>query len=284
MGKLRLRWAILSRLERLIAIQVALFAIFGILSLTGISLHTYFELSSSLSAFLFKPWSLVTYAFLHHDLWHLIFNMLWLYYAGQFFLNFFDFERLFTLFLLGVVFAGLTYLAAYNVIPSFSTINSAMVGSSAGVMAVLIFMATYSPNQPIQLLFFRLKLWHLGVFFVLIDLLQLTSGVNFGGRLAHLTGAGIGYFSASQLLKGNDVTEGFQRLVSRLLNSSSETSSRPRKSPFSFTVHKGASTSSKKRNPPTDQERIDAILDKISASGYDSLSADEKAFLFKKGS
>src|SRR6056300_1450670 len=275
MGKLRLRWALLSRLERLIAIQVALFAIFGILSLTGISLYTYFELSSSLSAFLFKPWALVTYAFLHHDLWHLIFNMLWLYYAGQFFLNFFDFERLFTLFLLGVVFAGLTYLAAYNVIPSFSTINSAMVGSSAGVMAVLIFMATYSPNQPIQLLFFRLKLWHLGVFFVLIDLLQLTSGVNFGGRLAHLTGAGIGYFSASQLLKGVEIADGLQNYFRQGFRFNFT-----RKKP-SFKVYKNKNRTS--TEPLSDQEKIDSILDKISASGYESLSAEEKEYLFRKG-
>ncbi|MFM1807609.1 MAG: hypothetical protein RLZZ242_334 [Bacteroidota bacterium] len=283
MNRLRLKWAMLGGLERLIVFQVVLFVIFGLFNLFGLSLFSYFDLSSSLTDLVFKPWSILTYAFLHQDLWHLVFNMLWLYYAGQFFLNFFDFERLFSLFLLGVLFAGLTYLTAYNVIPSFTALNAAMVGSSAGVMAVLIFMATYSPNQPIQLLFFRLKLWHLGVFFVLIDLLQLSSGVNFGGRLAHLAGAGIGYFSASQLLKGNDVTEGFQRLVSRLVRAFSHSSSHRRRSPFSFTVHKGASRNARKKAPPTDQERIDAILDKISASGYDSLTADEKAFLFKKG-
>ena len=155
MNRLRLKWAMLGGLERLIVFQVVLFVIFGLFNLFGLSLFSYFDLSSSLTDLVFKPWSILTYAFLHQDLWHLVFNMLWLYYAGQFFLNFFDFERLFSLFLLGVLFAGLTYLTAYNVIPSFTALNAAMVGSSAGVMAVLIFMATYSPNQPIQLLFFR---------------------------------------------------------------------------------------------------------------------------------
>lgn len=284
MSRISFNWALLGKLERFIAIQVGVFVVFGLLSLIGLPLYTYFELSSSLTDFIFKPWSLVTYSFLHQDLWHLIFNMLWLYYAGKFFLNFFDFTRLVSLFLLGVLFAGVTYVSAYNVIPSFASVNSAMVGSSAGVMAVLIFMATYSPNQPVQLLFFRLKLWHLGLFFVLIDLLQLSSGINFGGRLAHLSGAGIGYFTAYQLLKGNEVAEGFQRLVGVMLSAFSGNTSRSKKSPFSFKVYRGDSSKSKKTHQQTNQERIDAILDKISASGYESLSEEEKAFLFKKGS
>ena len=280
MSRLGYQWAMLGRLERLIAIQVAVFILFGLLNLLGVSLYSFFELSSSVTDLLFRPWSLFTYLFLHHDLWHLVFNMLWLYYAGQFFLNFFDFERLFSLFLLGGVSAGVVYVMLYSLVPSLSVIPSAMVGSSAGVMAVLIFMATYNPNQPVQLLFFRLKLWHLGAFFVVIDLLQLSSGVNFGGRIAHLTGAAIGYFSARQLLNGIEVAGGFQRFVGRLLRLN-VTNSAPRKS--AFKVYKSRSKSSKDSKQPSDQERIDAILDKISASGYDSLSAEEKEYLFKKG-
>ena len=280
MSRLGYQWAMLGRLERLIAIQVGLFLLFGLLNLLGVSLYSFFELSSSVTDLLFRPWSLFTYLFLHHDLWHLVFNMLWLYYAGQFFLNFFDFERLFSLFLLGGVSAGVVYVMLYSLVPSLSVIPSAMVGSSAGVMAVLIFMATYNPNQPVQLLFFRLKLWHLGAFFVVIDLLQLSSGVNFGGRIAHLTGAAIGYFSARQLLNGIEVAGGFQRFVGLLLRSNVSHSG-PRKS--AFKVYKSRSKPSKNSKQPSDQERIDAILDKISASGYDSLSAEEKEYLFKKG-
>lgn len=280
MSRLGYQWAMLGRLERLIAIQVGVFILFGLLNLLGVSIYSFFELSSSVTDLLFRPWSLFTYLFLHHDLWHLIFNMLWLYYAGQFFLNFFDFERLFSLFLLGGVSAGVVYVMLYSLVPSLSVIPSAMVGSSAGVMAVLIFMATYNPNQPVQLLFFRLKLWHLGAFFVVIDLLQLSSGVNFGGRIAHLTGAAIGYFSARQLLNGIEVAGGFQRFVGRLLRSKGSNSG-PRKS--AFRVYKSRSKPSKGSKQPSDQERIDAILDKISASGYDSLSAEEKEYLFKKG-
>lgn len=280
MSRLGYQWAMLGRLERLIAIQVGLFILFGLFNLLGVSLYSFFELSSSVTDLLFRPWSLFTYLFLHHDLWHLIFNMLWLYYAGQFFLNFFDFERLFSLFLLGSISAGVVYVMLYSLVPSLSMIPSAMVGSSAGVMAVLIFMATYNPNQPVQLLLFRLKLWHLGAFFVVVDLLQLSSGVNFGGRIAHLTGAAIGYFSARQLLNGIEVAGGFQRFVGRLLRLNVSNSG-PRKS--AFKVYKSRSKQSSATKQPSDQERIDAILDKISASGYDSLSAEEKEYLFKKG-
>ena len=280
MSRLGYQWAMLGRLERLIAIQVGVFLFFGLLNLLGVSLYSFFELSSSVTDLLFRPWSLFTYLFLHHDLWHLVFNMLWLYYAGQFFLNFFDFERLFSLFLLGGISAGVVYVMLYSLVPSLSLIPSAMVGSSAGVMAVLIFMATYSPNQPVQLLFFRLKLWYLGAFFVVIDLLQLSSGVNFGGRIAHLTGAAIGYFSARQLLNGVEVAGGFQRFVGRLLRLNVSNSGSGK---GAFKVYKSRSKQSSATKQPSDQERIDAILDKISASGYDSLSAEEKEYLFKKG-
>ena len=116
---------------------------------------------------------------------------------------------------------------------------------------------------------------------MVIDLLQLSSGVNFGGRIAHLTGAAIGYFSARQLLNGIEVAGGFQRFVGRLLRSNRFASSGQHKS--AFKVYKSRSKQSKVTKQPSDQERIDAILDKISASGYDSLSAEEKEYLFKKG-
>ena len=69
-----------------------------------------------------------------------------------------------------------------------------------------------------------------------------------------------------------------------MLSAFSGNTSRSKKSPFSFKVYRGNSSKSKKTHQQTDQERIDAILDKISASGYESLSGEEKAFLFKKGS
>ena len=272
MENLRYRWNLMSSFDRFIAIQVLVFFVISILGVIGWPLDRWLVLSSSLTTLLFQPWSLITYSFIHADLWHLIFNMLWLYTASRYFLTLFDAARLFTVYFLGVFFAGLTFLFSYSLLLSSSAY---LVGSSAGVMAVLLFIATYTPNQPIRIFIFNIKLWQLGAFFVVIDLLQLTSGVNFGGRLAHLVGAGIGYFMASQLLKGVEIADGLQNYFRQGVRFNST-----RKKP-SFKVYRNKKRTSDK--PLSDQEKIDSILDKISASGYESLSAEEKEYLFKKG-
>ena len=272
MENLRYRWNLMSSFDRFIAIQVLVFLVISILGLIGLPLDRWLVLSSSLTTLLFQPWSLITYSFIHADLWHLIFNMLWLYTASRYFLTLFDTARLFTVYFLGVFFAGLTFLFSYSL---FLTSSAYLVGSSAGVMAVLIFIATYTPNQPIRIFIFNIKLWQLGAFFVVIDLLQLTSGVNFGGRLAHLVGAGIGYFMASQLLKGVEIADGLQNYFRQGFRVNFTRKKR------SFKVYRNKKKTS--AEPLSDQEKIDSILDKISASGYESLSAEEKEYLFKKG-
>ena len=272
MENLRYRWSLMSSFDRFIAIQVLVFFVISILGVIGWPLDPWLVLSSSLTTLLFQPWSLITYSFIHADLWHLIFNMLWLYTASRYFLTLFDTARLFTVYFLGVFFAGLTFLFSYSL---FLSSSAYLVGSSAGVMAVLLIIATYTPNQPIRIFIFNIKLWQLGAFFVVIDLLQLTSGVNFGGRLAHLVGAGIGYFMASQLLKGVEIADGLQNYFRQGFRFNVT-----RKKP-SFKVYRNKKRTSDK--PLSDQEKIDSILDKISASGYESLSAEEKEYLFKKG-
>lgn len=272
MENLRYRWNLMSSFDRFIAIQVLVFLVISLLGMIGLPLDRWLVLSSSLTTLLFQPWSLITYSFIHADLWHLVFNMLWLYTASRYFLTLFDNARLFTVYFLGVFFAGLTFLFSYSL---FLSSSAYLVGSSAGVMAVLIFIATYTPNQPIRIFIFNIKLWQLGAFFVLIDLLQLTSGVNFGGRLAHLVGAGIGYFMGSQLLKGVEIADGLQNYFRQGFRFNFT-----RKKP-SFKVYKNKNRTSTK--PLSDQEKIDSILDKISESGYESLSAEEKDYLFRKG-
>lgn len=274
MKNLAYYWSSWGWLEKLIAVEVGFFLVGSLLSLLGVPVISLFELSSALPSLLIKPWTLITYSLVHADLWHLVFNMLWLYMAGQLFLSIFDAARLFTVYLLGVFFAGISFILTYTI----SGASGVLVGSSAGVMAVLIFMATYTPNQPIRVLFFTIKLWHLGLLFIGIDLLQLGSGLNFGGRIAHLVGAGIGYFMASQLLKGIEIGEFIQNRIRAFMQRGYVTF---------FKTDKKRSPSSRQKSKPgmnvSDQERIDQILDKISASGYDSLSADEKAYLFKRG-
>ena len=157
-----------------------------------------------------------------------------------------------------------------------------LIGASAGVMSVLIFICAYMPNQDVRLFgLFNVKLWYVGAFFVLMDLLQITNGQNVGGRLAHLGGALLGYVYARQLLKGNNIGSGFTKWVNSLGDLFKK---KEKKSPLK-TVYKKAEAKTDKvaYDKAVQQKKIDAILDKISKSGYESLSKAEKDFLFKTG-
>ena len=154
-----------------------------------------------------------------------------------------------------------------------------MVGASAGVMSVFIFMSTYSPNLEIKLILFNIKLRYLGIAFVLLDVIQIPYG-NSGGHIAHLGGAFFGFFYAQRLQKGLDIGTPLDNLVEKISQLF------VRKSKMK-TVYKSKDTSdiqNKKSTVVRDhQRRIDAILDKISVSGYESLSNEEKDFLFRIG-
>ena len=175
---------------------------------------------------------------------------------------------------MGILIGGLVFLLSYAIFPAFEGQYPAMVGASAGVMAVLIFCCTYMPYQEIRLLFFNVKLMYFGIGLVVLDVLQIPAG-NAGGHLAHIGGAALGYLYATQLQKGNDIGSPFERIWVTL-------ASLGQSKPKMKTVYR----SSKKKQAKTnlsEQERIDRILDKISASGYDSLTKEEKAVLFKAG-
>ena len=210
--------------------------------------------------------------------------MLILYFTGRIFLNLFDNQRFINVYFLGVILGGFLFLISYNIFPTLLNTNTALIGASAGVTAVLIFVCTYIPNREVRLFgLINIKLWYLGAFVVLIDLVQIANGGNIGGRLAHLGGAFLGYFYARQLLNGRDIGEGFSKLWNGI---GSLFKSNGRKAPLK-TVHrqksKGSSKSKIDYDKESRQKKIDAILDKISKSGYESLSKAEKDFLFKAG-
>ncbi len=237
----------------------------------------WFELTADWSDLLFKPWTLITYSFIHTGFFHLFWNMYLLYFASRLMLNLFNEKTFFNVYFLGVLLGGLTFILSYSVFPAFQDISPIMVGASAGVMAVFIFMATYSPDLEVRLIFFNIKLRYLGLAFVLLDVIQIPYG-NAGGHLAHLGGAALGYFYVRRLEQGVDIGTPFENLVNRFLNLFSKQSKLK-------TVYKKTtkSTTTKTTNTDEDQKRIDAILDKISKSGYDSLSQKEKDFLFQAG-
>jgi membrane associated rhomboid family serine protease len=238
------------------------------------------------SEYLFQPWTIVTYAFVHGGFLHIIFNMIILYFGGRIFLNFYSGQRLLNYYILGAIAGGLFFMLSYNFFPVFSNVNSLpLIGASAAVMAVFIGITTKVPNlevRPFNL--FNVKLWWIAAFFILMDIVQMTAG-NTGGHLSHLGGALIGYLYTTQLDKGNDIGKWIENFWNAILGFFSARPKTKSKSKMK-TVYKNKSYSSSKTSKSSKsekQKRIDEILDKISTSGYDSLSKEEKDFLFNAG-
>ena len=283
--QLRYRLQQLNEAEKLILINVICFVLplflktlFYLFNIPSNVMIGWFELSAEWSDLLFKPWTIFTYSFMHSGFFHLFWNMYLLYFVSRLFLNLFSPRTFFNVYFLGVLLGGLTFMLSYSVFPAFQYASPIMVGASAGVMAVLIFMATYSPDLEVRIIFFNVKLRYLGIAFVLLDVIQIPYG-NAGGHLAHLGGAALGYLYVKRLDQGVDIGLPFENFTNRVLNLFKKQSKLK-------TVHKRKASSNSKKKVTTqevDQSKIDSILDKISKSGYDSLTQKEKDFLFQAG-
>ena len=222
---------------------------------------SWFTISADFSELILKPWSLLTYGFLHGSFSHLFWNMIMFYYFGNILVNIFGDKLIFRLFLSGVVVGGGTYVLSYNIFPVFKDVSSVMIGASAGVMSVLVFLTVYNPDYRIRIVFFNIKVLYIALFLFVYDIIQIPFN-NSGGHIAHIGGAIWGYYYCIRYNNGND-------LVKKLLTffKFSGSKYKPKKNSFN----------------KTNQKKIDSILDKISASGYDSLSKSEKDYLFKAG-
>ncbi len=284
-GGLRYQYARLNIAEKLIAINVIVFIINLLVpflfQLSESSIERWFWLPKILSEFFAQPWTLISYSFFHLDFWHIFLNMLVLYFASRILLNLFDGRKFLNIYFLGVIAGGLAFLLSYNIFPVFLENTFPMIGASAGVMAVLIFICSYIPNQEMRFFFFNIKLWYIGAFFVLKDIIQIPIG-NSGGHIAHLGGALLGYLYARQLMEGRDIGAGFSKFIDSLTNMFKGGA---KKAPLKtvYKNKKASSNSNLTQNKDIKQRQIDAILDKISKSGYDSLSKAEKDLLFKAG-
>lgn len=280
---LKYRYNNLDVFGKIITINVILFIVDVVLAnLLKLGVVEYFKLPSSFNDFILQPWSLITYGFFHNGPFHLLFNMLFLFYLSRAASNLFRTKMVLNIFLLGIIAGGLAYLAVANIIPTnfFGAKNGIMVGASAGVSALLMFIAIYMPNSEIRLFnTFTVRWMHIAIFFVVMDVIRLMLGINQGGYVAHIGGYILGYYYATQLAKGKDIGLGFERMMDSVASWFKPKSNLR-------TVHRTSKTSSKKSSKPKSsdksnkQKKIDAILDKISKSGYDSLSSEEKAFLF----
>jgi len=240
---------------------------------------SWLAVSSEPLAILYKPWTLLTHAFFHDGFLHLFFNMMVLNFASRLFLTFFTQKQYLGLYLLGAVFAGLVYVLSFYLLGH----SSLMVGASAAIMALLVATTTYQPLMEIRLLLIgNVKLWHITGVILLLDLLQIQLG-NTGGHIAHLSGAFFGYIYIKLLQNGTDLSRTVSAVIEFFDNLFNPRKSTPFKkvhvNPKKPTVKKESKIVAKDKT----QQQIDEILDKISQSGYDSLTAEEKEFLFKAG-
>ncbi|TDX09405.1 rhomboid family intramembrane serine protease [Flavobacterium sp. S87F.05.LMB.W.Kidney.N] len=240
---------------------------------------TWIALSSDPQVFMFKPWTFLTYAFFHDGFFHLLFNMMVLNFASSLFLTYFTQKQYLGLYILSALFAGVAFALSFYL----SNISGSIVGASAAIMAILVAATTYSPLMIVRLfLFGNVKLWHITAVILVLDLMQFRLG-NMGGHISHLAGAFFGFIYIKLLQNGTDLSI----IVSKTLDFFANLFRKSPSTPFTK-VHKNykkpteRSTSRIVTKDKT-QQQIDEILDKISQSGYDCLTKEEKEFLFKAG-
>lgn len=273
-------------LFRIMVINVIVFLAIGItkaiLFLSGndsglvTNIINYVAVKSSLNGLLSQPWSLITYMFVHENFLHILFNMLILFWTGKIFCEFLGSRKLISVYIMGGLFGAFLYILSYNLFPAFSQAVdfSKLIGASAGVIAVLVAIATLTPDYTMHLLFFgQVRLKFIAIFLVLLYVISIPDG-NAGGNISHLGGAAFGFIYTKSFKAGTDLgrwMEQFFDFILQLFN-------RTRKLKA---VHRGPASRGRQVDGVPRQEIIDSILDKISRSGYSSLSKEEKEILFK---
>lgn len=236
----------------------------------------YLSVPSDLAALSRRPWTIITYMFTHGYLYHILFNLLVLFWFGRYFIEEFGSKKVLGIYLLGGLAGALLYLFAYNTLSFFSDIRTQSIatGASASVMAIVIAVATLVPNRQMNIILIGpVKIIYVAlILFITSTILDFTN--NTGGKIAHIGGALVGFAFASYYRKGKDVTRGFDRFMD------SFSTLFKRKEKMKVTYKRPVDDIDYNKQKANEQQEIDRILDKISRGGYDSLSKDEKEKLF----
>ncbi|WP_430817941.1 rhomboid family intramembrane serine protease [Carboxylicivirga sp. N1E11] len=246
-------------------------------SLMDYPLLNWIAAPADLGSLLLKPWTVLTYMFVHYDFLHILFNMLYLYWFGRIFLEFLNPRQLLGVYFLGGLSGVLFYIVSYNLIPIFQgeVPYALLMGASGSVMAILFAIARYAPEHKIYLLFFGgVRLKYIALAALLLDLISMPQLQNTGGIITHLGGAAFGYFYGGSISAGRDVTIGFNRVMDRLAGLFKS------RSKMTVTHRRPMTDMEFNARKATKQKEVDRILEKIKASGYDSLSKEEKRILF----
>ncbi|MEL7005092.1 MAG: rhomboid family intramembrane serine protease [Bacteroidota bacterium] len=286
---------------QLIIINVTVFVVLALLyvllTVSGFPevfqfIYEQFSIPPTFAEFITRPWTIITYAFAHSlsGLFHILFNMLIFYWFARLILEYLGNEKVISLYVLGALAGSTAYLLMFNFVPFYidrAPGVSGMVGASAAVYSVAVAAATLLPNYTFNLIFIGpVKIKYIAAFYVLGSLLG-SVGSNDGGNIAHLGGALIGYLYIVQLQKGNDLGRWvitFINFVKSFFVKQSNIKVSYKKGPAKKTKSPPRSQSRTrgrgKSSVTTSQDEIDAILDKISEKGYESLSKEEKQKLF----
>ena len=237
---------------------------------------------SSFDELIRMPWQILTYSWLHGNLFHLIMTTVLLYFVGRMFLQQFQNRNLVTFYIFGGIFGGIFFLLFQNIFDYAHL----LVGASAAVYAVFFAMISYNPKMPVRLLLIPTSypLLYIGYVFIAFDVYNIIADQNAGGSISHLGGAFFGYLYMKQFERGNDFLGNFILQIENIFKKKEKTT---------FKTYKNTSSTQQSNVPKDDydfnhqkvekQKKIDTILDKISRAGYESLSKEEKDFLFKEG-
>ena len=281
---------------RIIFINIAVFVVIRVLALgswmfsgDATALMQWVALPGDLWTLLKRPWTLVTYMFTHVGFLHILFNMLWLYWLGGIFMEFFSAKHLTGLYLLGGWGGAILFLLAANLLPGMAGGNAAILyGASASVVAVVVAVAVYVPDYKIGLLFLgEVAIKWVAIVTVAIAVLSL-DGINVGGNIAHIGGALVGAWFALRIKQGRDITRPLNAFIDALVglfngrrfkgDGFNKRSSGKGKKPQQDTQPERPATN--RPSSEVSEEEIDAILDKIKAAGYDALTDEERDKLF----
>jgi len=284
-----------SALSNLILVNILIFLFINLVNLilflfsldqsfvqtNGVSRLVYWlSLPADLSALLIKPWTLITYMFVQEGLLHLLFNMMVLYIGGQIFINYLSSKMLVTTYFLGGLSGALLYILSFNLFPAFNLNvgNAILLGSSASVLAIFAASATQAPNLKLQLfLFGRIPLKYIALIIIVLDVLNIQNG-NAGGHIGHLGGVLYGFLFVYYLKKGRNIGSFFDKLnFPSVFNWFKKPKQRFKNV---YNNPKPTDDADYLRKKAEEQASIDEILEKIKKSGYESLSAKEKAQLF----
>lgn len=282
---------------RLIYINVAVFVIGLLLSvvlgLFNVNINYFLRdlyLPADLLQLLRRPWTLITYMFMHAGPWHLLGNMLWLYWFGKLFLYFFSSKHLRGLYVVGGLAGALLYVIAYNLLPAFRAqlYSATLVGASASVLAIAIATAVREPDFKINLMFIGpVKLKYFALFIVLFDVLYVGSD-NAGGHLAHLGGALAGWWFVRGLGQGYDITHWVNVCIDAIGGLFRKHERKPRKPKMKVHVNNAtggrAADYEYNARKKEQSDEVDRILEKLKKSGYSSLTEEEKRKLFEASS